>query len=112
MDTLTNDSSSKRTYRRRTDEERIAELQAQLAELQDRKRLQSRRNDPLVIEIPKIKKRLLKFAQLAMDSGRGSIANSVTAFNAGLEHTLRQILAEPMPSASPIEDLPNADQDA
>lgn len=85
-------SNSRRVYTRRTDEERIADLQSRIEELKARQARQQRKDDPILREIPKVQRRLRKFAQLAMDNNRPDIANSTTAFTAGLERTLRSEL--------------------
>ena len=108
MDPSASDAHSKRKYQRRSEDERIAELEAQLQSLKARKTTRERMNDPMAQEIPKVVRRLRKFAQFAMDQGRGNVANSVTAFTAGLERTLNDILNEPPPSprkTPPIVDL-------
>ena len=46
----------------------------------------------------KIQRRLRKFAQLAMDHQRPDIANSITAFNAGLEGILRSEMKKSRPA--------------
>ena len=78
---------TKRQYNRRTDDERIADLERQI-ELQKEKiatrRAKEREVSPVVKEIPKIARRLQKFAQLAMDNNRADIANSTSMFLAGL----------------------------
>ena len=94
----------KRSYRRRTEEERIAELEARIHELKTKKALRERREDPLFREIPKMQKRLKAFAQLAMDYKRPDIANSATAFGSSLERILRSELDTP-PKTPPIEEV-------
>lgn len=76
---------SRRNYHRRTDDERIAELEQRILELKSKQAARERKDDPVLREIPKIQRRLRKFAQLAMDNSRPDIANSITAFTAGLE---------------------------
>jgi len=102
-------STKKRKYTRRSDEERIAELESRIAELREKQALKSKKDDPVLREIPKVQRRLRKFAQLAMDNGRPDIANSITAFTAGLERTLRDELKKagrepaPAPEAEPLD---------
>ena len=78
---------TKRQYRRRTDDERIADLERQIEEQRQRIRereAKAREINPAVKEIPRIAKRLQRFAQLAMDENRQDIANSTSMFLAGL----------------------------
>lgn len=77
--------NQKRSYNRRTDEERIAELQAKIEALNSKVQQKERPDAPLLKEIPRVQRRLRSFAQKAMDFGRADLANSVLAFVAGLE---------------------------
>ncbi|MEX1024596.1 MAG: hypothetical protein WD226_05915 [Planctomycetota bacterium] len=88
-------NGQQRSARRRSEDERIAELQEQIQELKARATRENKKNDPIVREIDKVQRRLQKFAQLAQDEGRTSLANSVIAFLAGLDRTQREILEEP-----------------
>lgn len=83
-------SREKRKYTRRTDEERIAELESKIALIKNRVEAKKRRDSPVLREAPKIQRSLRKFAQLAADHGRDDIANSTTAFLAGLERHLEE----------------------
>lgn len=100
-------AQSKRRYNRRSPDERIADLERRIAALKNRQAAQSKKDDPVLREIPKLQRRLRKFAQLAMNHNRPDISNSVMAFSAGLERILRSEL-EPEPRrASLIEhELP------
>ena len=86
METTT--ETGRRKYRRRTDEEKIAELEARIADLKAKQSAKKKVN-PVLKEIPKIQRRPQKFVQFAIDHNRPDIANSTLAFNAGLERTLR-----------------------
>jgi hypothetical protein len=77
--------TDKRTYNRRSDDERIADLQARISELQEKLETKQRPDLVVVREVPKLQKRLREFAQLANQNGRPDIANSTIAFLAGLE---------------------------
>jgi len=81
--------TTRRSYNRRSDEDRIKELEERIRSLQAKALMREKKADPVIKEIPKVQRRLMKFAQLASDNGRLDIANSVTAFNAGLERILR-----------------------
>ena len=77
--------NTKRAYTRRSDEQRIAELQAKISSIQTKLAQKERTDAPLLKEIPRVQRRLRKFAQKALDFGRADLANSVLAFVAGLE---------------------------
>lgn len=83
-------TSEKRSYRRRTEDERIAELQAKIEDLRVKVDAKKRQDLPVITQIPKIKRHLLKFAQIAIDHGREDISNSTRAFLAGLERAADQ----------------------
>ena len=89
MDSTAETASSRRKYRRRSDDERIADLERRIAELKKKQVAQQKKQDPVLREIPKLQRRLRKVAQLAMDHDRPDIANSITAFNAGLDRMAR-----------------------
>ncbi len=89
MDSTAQVTSSRKPYRRRSDEERIADLEQRILDLKSKKAAQEKRVDPVLKEIPKIQRKLRKFAQYAMDNNRPDIANSVTAFNSSLERIVR-----------------------
>lgn len=75
----------KRQYTRRSDEERIAELQAKLEQVKTRVAERQRRDSPIQREVKKVQRALRKFAQFAVENERTDLANSTTAFLAGLE---------------------------
>ncbi len=77
--------AEKRNYRRRSDADRIAEMEAKISELREKSQTRDRADQAVVDELPKVQKRLRDFAQLAMSRGRHDIANSTMAFMAGLE---------------------------
>jgi len=78
-------STTKRKYTRRTEEERIAELEKRIKDIQARVQAKKRRDSPVLKEIPKIKRKLKQFAQLAQDHGRADVANSTMAFMTSLD---------------------------
>jgi len=105
MDSQVKSKKSPRQYRRRSEEERIADLEQRIEELKAKQKAQEKKQDPVLKEIPKIQKRLRKFAQFAMDNNRPDIANSATAFNSSLERILRSEMApKPAPPALEEED--------
>lgn len=93
METTVNSNTPRRRYNRRSDDQRIQELEHRIEELKAKQAAREKRDDPVVREIPKVQKRLRKFAQLAMDNNRPDIANTTTAFAAALERILRSELA-------------------
>lgn len=76
---------AKRTYNRRSDEELIDDLKRKIADIKNRVERSQRPDSAVVKEFPKIQKHLRAFAQLAASNGRADLANSTTAFLAGLE---------------------------
>ena len=82
--------TSKRQYNRRTDDERIAELQSKIDSLQKKLEHKQRPDVPVIKEIPKVQRRLKKFAQFAVNYGRDDLANSTLAFVAGLERMMNE----------------------
>lgn len=87
--------TGKRTYHRRSDDERIAALQAKIVHLQNKVETKQRPDQPVVREASKVQKKLRDFAQLAQENGRTDIANSTIAFIAGLDR---------MVQSSPVEN--------
>ena len=87
MDT-TAQAKTRRHYNRRTEDQRLADVEKKIAELKARQVVREKKDDPVLREIPKIRRRLLKFAQLAMNHNRPDISNSIMAFNAGMERLL------------------------
>jgi molecular chaperone GrpE (heat shock protein) len=79
---------AKRTYIRRSDEELIDELQKKIADIKNRVERSKRQDSAVVKEFPKLQRRLRDFAQIAADNGREDVANSTTAFLAGLERSV------------------------
>ena len=87
MDTKT--PSRTRKYTRRSDDQKIADLERRIADIKAKQMAKEKMANPVFKEIPKIQRRLRKFVQLAIDHNRPDIANSTMAFNAGLERMLR-----------------------
>ena len=82
---------TKREYNRRTDEERLSELESQLEKLKGKVQQQQRPDAPVLEEIEKVKKVLNKFSQTCADHGRTDMANSVMAFLHTLDHQAKSI---------------------
>lgn len=81
-------STTKRKYHRRTEEERIAELEERIQELKVKMETKKRQDSPLLKQIPVLKKRLRGFAELATKCNRLDVCNTTIAFIAGLDRIL------------------------
>jgi len=98
--------TTKRQYHRRSDDERIAELEQRIAELKTKQAVREKKDDPVLREIPKLQRHLRKFMQLALDNNRPDISNSTWAFVTGLDRILRtETSSHPLRETPPIEDL-------
>jgi hypothetical protein len=75
----------KRSYTRRSEDERIADLQEKIQEIKARLEQKQRKDSPVLRELSKVRRMLRKFAQTALDHGRSDLALSTEAFVAGLE---------------------------
>lgn len=84
--------ASGRSYNRRTDDQRIAELQTKIEDLRKKLEQRQRPDQAVVREIPKIQQKLRRFAQISADNGRDDIANSTVAFIAGLDRMIQNML--------------------
>ena len=82
-------AAEKRSYTRRSDEERIVELERKLEGMKHRVSQKRRADSPVLRDIPRVQRRLQRFVQLAMDHDREDLANSTMAFMAGLDRVLR-----------------------
>ena len=96
---------AKRRYSRRSDDERIADLERRIADLKSKQVSIQKKDDPVLREIPKLQRRLRKFAQLAMDHNRPDISNSIMAFSAGMDRILHSELnaRRPQPGFEELE---------
>jgi molecular chaperone GrpE (heat shock protein) len=83
--------ASKRSYNRRSDDERISDLQTKIEELKKKIETRQRPDMAVVREVTKIHKKLRRFAQIAADNGRDDIANSTVAFIAGLDRMIQNV---------------------
>lgn len=106
-DTMT----GKRTYHRRSDDERIAALQAKIVQLQNKVETKQRPDQPVVREAPKVHKKLRDFAQLAQEHGRSDIANSTIAFLAGLDRMVHSSPTESRKGRRGGDDVYVSDDD-
>ena len=96
----TTSSTETRKYTRRSDDQKIADLERRISDLKAKQLAKEKKDNPVLKEIPKIQRRLRKFVQFAMDNNRPDIANSTMAFNAGLERILRSETKRAPASAS------------
>lgn len=80
---------TKRSYTRRTTEQRLQELEAKLADAKARLEAEKERDSPLHKEWARTHKLLRKFIQTAMNEGRSDLAISAEAFTAGIERSIR-----------------------
>ena len=108
------DSSDRKTrkYTRRSDSERIAELEARIADIKRRAAAKEKKNDPVLKDIPVVQRRLRKFAQLAIDNERMDLSNSTMAFVAQLERIRSAELKRGPQSEDELEDELELDADA
>lgn len=95
MTTTRNQDLTRRTYRKRTDEERIAELEAKIADIKRREEAKKRKDDPVLRDIPKVQRRLRKLAGLAVEYGRLDISNTVQAWISSLDRMVREDTLKP-----------------
>ncbi len=79
---------TKRSYNRRTEDEQIEDLQRKIADLQERVERTQRPDSVVFKAFPKIQRSLRDFSKLAAENGRADIANSTTAFLAGLDRAV------------------------
>jgi molecular chaperone GrpE (heat shock protein) len=77
--------NGKRAYNRRSDDQRIADLEAQIELIRTRTEEKQRPDAAVLKEVPRVSQRLRKFADKCHQFGRADLANSVVAFVAGLE---------------------------
>jgi len=84
-------TTQKRSHRRRTEDEQIADLEAKIRQIEERKKRKEAKESPLAKDFMRVKKHLTKFSQSCVDNGRNDIANSVL----GLMNTIeRQVVEE------------------
>lgn len=79
------ESNMRRSYRRRTADQRVADLEQKIAELRAKQAAREKKDDPVLREIQKLQKRLKRFIQLAHDHKRPDVANSAMGFKSMLE---------------------------
>lgn len=79
----------KRSYSRRTEEQRIQDLEAKLAEIKAKLESKKEQDSPLHREWAKAHRGLVKFIQVATDNARVDLALSAEAFAAGIQRSIR-----------------------
>lgn len=78
-------TTAKRGYTRRSEDERIADLQSKIQKIKERLLTKQRKDSPVLREVSRVQRILRKFAQIAQDHGRADLAMSTQAFVAGLD---------------------------
>jgi len=82
------ESQMRRSYTRRSAEERVADIERRIAELKAKQAAREKKDDPVLREIQKLLKRMKAFAQFALDNNRPDVANSTLGFKTVLERIL------------------------
>lgn len=81
-------TTAKRAYHRRSEDQRIADLEAKIQKIKTRIQTKQRKDSPVLREVGRVQRLLRKFAQTALDHGRSDLALSTQAFVAGLDRLL------------------------
>lgn len=80
---------TKRSYVRRSEDERIAKLEAQIQRVKERMEAKKQKDSPLLRDWTKAQRALRNFIQSAAENGRNDLSLSAEAFMAGLERSIR-----------------------
>jgi hypothetical protein len=80
---------NKRSYTRRSEDERIAQLEAQIQRVKARMEAKKQKDSPLLRDWTKAQRALRNFIQSAVENGRSDLSLSAEAFMAGLERSIR-----------------------
>jgi len=75
---------AKRSYQRRSEDERIKDLEQKVAQLRLRLESKQRKDQPVLKEFKRVQKVLQRFAGIAHQHARADIGNMIDAFAAGL----------------------------
>ena len=78
-------TTAKRAYHRRSEDQRIADLEAKIVKIKARLEMKQRKDSPVLREVARVQRVLRRFAQTAQDHGRSDLAMSTQAFAAGLD---------------------------
>ena len=92
-----------RQYQRRSPDQKIADLQRKITELQARREARAKKSDPVLKDALKLHRRLKAFIKLALDHRRPDVANSAMGFKANLERLVAE--AEGAPSLDDEDDV-------
>lgn len=85
---MTATSTTKRP--RKTEDQLIAEYQAKIARIEERKRHDEMRSSPALKSFEKFKKQAAKFAQACVDDDRQDVANSTLALLSTIERQVKE----------------------
>lgn len=80
---------TKRSYSRRTEDQRIADLEAQIERVKSRLEAKKQKDSPILREWTKTQRAVRAFIQAAAESGRNDLSLSAQAFLAGLERSIQ-----------------------
>ncbi|HJO26033.1 MAG: hypothetical protein CMK00_09415 [Planctomycetes bacterium] len=86
---------AKRAYNRRTEEQRITDLESKIAEIKQRQIDRERNDSPVIKELPKLRRQLTKFSTIAIEHGRKDLANSAQLFLAAIQTQAKEAPAKP-----------------
>ncbi len=86
---------AKRSYQRRSEDERIKELEDKVAQLRLRLENKQRKDQPVLKEFKRVQKVLQRFAGIAHQHARADIGNMIDAFSAGLARQVDILPNEP-----------------
>ncbi|MBM3977931.1 MAG: hypothetical protein FJ299_13215 [Planctomycetes bacterium] len=111
MKTESQNSTEKRGYRRRSDEERLSALQRKLEEAQQRLKQREARKEMAkhvpnlaTLKIPRLTKHLREFADFARTHGRLDYYNSTIAFVAMMDRLYHEDMQDPNEDAVSEDD--------
>jgi hypothetical protein len=86
---------AKRTYTRRSEDERIKDLEDKVAQLRLKLESKQRKDQPVLKEYKRVQKVLQRFAGIAHQNARADIGNMIDAFTAGLARQVDLVPNEP-----------------
>jgi len=96
---------AKRSYQRRSEDERIKDLEHKVAQLRLRLENKQRKDQPVLKEFKKVQKVLQRFAGIAHQHARADLGNMIDAFSAGLARQVDLVPNEPRRrSRAPAEE--------
>lgn len=86
---------AKRSYQRRSEDERIKDLEEKVAQLRLKLENKQRKDQPVLKEYKRVQKVLQRFAGIAHQNARADIGNMIDAFTAGLARQVELVPDEP-----------------